>query len=52
MSELGQNRKCLGGRGMSALPPEADIAMATVVVQFDCGDGFAVIILMMSPETN
>jgi hypothetical protein len=23
-----------------------------VASQFDCGDGFAVIILMMSPETN
>jgi hypothetical protein len=34
MSELGQNRKCLGRRGMSVLPPTADIGTPTAQVRF------------------
>jgi hypothetical protein len=34
MSESGQNRKCLRRRGMSALPPTADIGTPTAQVRF------------------
>ncbi len=34
MSQLGQNRKCLGGRGTSVLPPRADIVRRRAQVRF------------------